>query len=89
MIETLADINKFKCATIAEAEMLGLCNAPDVLLAYQPIGPKIDRFINLIKHYPETNYSCLIDNYPAAKDIAPAWEMRLAPPADWLCRQHR
>ena len=29
-------INKFKCATIAEAEMLGMVAAPDVLLAYQP-----------------------------------------------------
>ena len=25
-----AGITKFKCATIAEAEMLGICNAPDV-----------------------------------------------------------
>lgn len=31
-----AGIAKFKCATIAEAEMLAMCYAPDVLLAYQP-----------------------------------------------------
>src|SRR5690242_12619441 len=36
-----AGITKFKCATIAEAEMLGLSGAPDVLLAYQPVGPKL------------------------------------------------
>src|SRR5436309_3559529 len=36
-----AGITKFKCATIAEAEMLGMCNALDVLLAYQPVGPKL------------------------------------------------
>src|ERR1051325_9928526 len=35
-----AGINKFKCATIAEAEMLAMVNAPDVVLAYQPVGPK-------------------------------------------------
>ena len=40
-----AGIRKFKCATIAEAEMLALCQAPDVLLAYQPVGPKLLRFI--------------------------------------------
>jgi D-serine deaminase-like pyridoxal phosphate-dependent protein len=40
-----AGINKFKCATIAEAEMLGIIHAPDVLLAYQPVGVKIQRFI--------------------------------------------
>ena len=45
-----AGINKFKCATIAEAEMLAQIKAPDVLLAYQPIGPKIQRFISLIKN---------------------------------------
>ena len=52
MLET--GITKFKCATIAEAEMLGLCKAPDVLLAYQPVGPKLERFIKLIKVYPDT-----------------------------------
>src|SRR5688572_21275392 len=35
-----AGIKKFKCATIAEAEMLARAGAPDVLLAYQPLGPK-------------------------------------------------
>lgn len=57
-----AGITKFKCATIAEAEMLGMCKAPDVLLAYQLTGPKIDRFIRLIRSYPETQFSCLFDN---------------------------
>ena len=67
-----AGITKFKCATIAEAEMLGLCKAPDVLLAYQPAGPKIDRFIQLIKAYPDTAFSCLIDNEFSLKEIAHA-----------------
>ncbi|EHQ24943.1 D-TA family PLP-dependent enzyme [Mucilaginibacter paludis] len=62
-----AGISKFKCATIAEAEMLALCNAPDVLLAYQPVGPKIDRFIALIKHYTATQLACLVDDYTVAE----------------------
>src|SRR4051812_31240775 len=53
-------IQKFKCATIAEAEMLALIKAPDVLLAYQPVGPKGKRFIQLIKKYPATRFSCLV-----------------------------
>ncbi len=65
-----AGITKFKCATIAEAEMLGMCKAPDVLLAYQPIGPKLERFIQLIKAYPTTKYSCLVDNLVAAIHIS-------------------
>lgn len=64
-----AGIRKFKCATIAEAEMLALCEAPDVLLAYQPIGPKIKRLMALIKQYPNTRFSCLVDNYKVATEI--------------------
>jgi D-serine deaminase-like pyridoxal phosphate-dependent protein len=65
-----AGIQKFKCATIAEAEMLALCNANDVLLAYQPVGPKLGRFIQLIKKYGDTKFSCLADNIVAARQMA-------------------
>ena len=65
-----AGINKFKCATIAEAEMLGEIKAPDVLLAYQPVGPKIERLISLIKRYPATKFFGLIDNIISAQAIA-------------------
>ncbi len=67
-----AGISKFKCATIAEAEMLALCKAPDVLLAYQPIGPKLKRFVQLIMKYPDTKFSCLVDNIGAAVEISGA-----------------
>lgn len=65
-----AGLSKFKCATIAEAEMLGLCGAPDVLLAYQPIGPNVERFISLQKQYPLSRFSCLIDHANAAELLA-------------------
>ena len=65
-----AGISKFKCATIAEAEMLAMCFAPDVLLAYQPVGPKLARFVELIKTYPSTQFSCLIDNTAEADDLS-------------------
>jgi D-serine deaminase-like pyridoxal phosphate-dependent protein len=68
-----AGINKFKCATIAEAEMLGIVGAPDVVLAYQPLGPKLHRFIELIRKFPSTQYSCLTDNISAAKEQADAF----------------
>ena len=63
-----AGVTKFKCATIAEAEMLAQCNAPDVLLAYQPLGPKLERFVSLIDKYPGTKFSCLTDNVAAADE---------------------
>jgi D-serine deaminase-like pyridoxal phosphate-dependent protein len=69
-----AGIKKFKCATIAEAELLAIGKAPDVLLAYQPVGPKLHRFIKLIHAYPQTRFSCLVDNDVAAKEISDAAE---------------
>jgi D-serine deaminase-like pyridoxal phosphate-dependent protein len=63
-------IYKFKCATIAEAEMLAMAGAKDVLLAYQPVGPKIHRLLELISAYPTTTFSCLIDSIQAAEAIA-------------------
>ena len=62
-------VNKFKCATIAEADMLAQCGAPDILLAYQPIGPKVSRLISLITQYPRLTFGCLTDNIAAAIQI--------------------
>lgn len=65
-----AGITKFKCATIAEAEMLGMGKAPDVLLAYQPVVPKLERFVKLILTYRDTKYACLVDNIHTATEIS-------------------
>lgn len=65
-----AGISRFKCATIAEAEMLAMEGAPDVLLAYQPIGPKAARMATLINRFPDTRFSCLTDNPGAATAMA-------------------
>ena len=69
-----AGIHKFKCATIAEAEMLGMIQAKDVLIAYPVIGPKIHRFKKLIQKYPGTHYACLIDSAEGARAISAAFE---------------
>jgi len=61
-----AGINKFKCATIAEAEMLARINAPDVLLAHQPVGPKAERLLQLVLNFPATVFSCVVDNMQTA-----------------------
>lgn len=65
-----AGITKFKCATIAEAEMLGMLHAKDVLLAYQPVGPKAKRLLTLVQQYPQTIFSCVTDNLDAAKILS-------------------
>jgi hypothetical protein len=42
--------------------MLALAGAMDVMLAYQPVGKKVDRFLNLMKTYPLCSFSCLLYN---------------------------
>ena len=63
-------INKFKCATIAEAEMLGMINAQDVLIAHQPVGPKAKRVLQLVRTFPNTQFSCIIDNLQTAEILS-------------------
>lgn len=64
-----AGIKAFKGATIAEIELLAIVGAKDILLAYQPVGPKVDRFLALVSHYPEVKFQCLLDHIDAAKAL--------------------
>src|SRR5689334_17573173 len=52
-----AGIDKFKCSTIAEAELLAREGAPDILFAYQPVGPNIARLCRLAADWPDTRFS--------------------------------
>lgn len=65
-----AGITKFKCATIAEGEILAMQGAQDVLLAYQPTGPKAERFCKLHRHFSATAFSCLIDNKRSLSELS-------------------
>jgi D-serine deaminase-like pyridoxal phosphate-dependent protein len=61
-LEVKQGIRKFKCATIAEAEMAAGAGAEDIMLAYQPVGPNIRRFFKLKGTYPGINFSCITDS---------------------------
>ncbi len=63
-------ITKFKCATIAEAELLATCGAPDILLAMQPVGVHIARFFELIAQYPNSKFSAIVDCESVIQEIA-------------------
>ena len=65
-------ITRFKCATIAEAEMTASCGAPDVLLAYQPVGPNVARFVQLLKQYPRTAFITIADDADAIDSLSRA-----------------
>ncbi|MCB2376584.1 D-TA family PLP-dependent enzyme [Hymenobacter sp. BT635] len=68
-----AGITQFKAATIAEAEMVALAGAPDVLLAYQATGPKVQRLGALRAAYPGTAFSCLVDTVSVAQELSRAF----------------
>lgn len=74
-----AGISKFKCATIAEAEMLASSGAKDILVAYPVVGPKIGRLLKLTKLFPSVVWSCLCDNALSAAALSAAWSDNPAP----------
>lgn len=65
-------ITKFKCATIAEAEMAAANGARDVLLAYQPVGPQIGRLLELAARQPTVAFSALVDTPATVQALSEA-----------------
>src|SRR5690606_36980096 len=55
-----------------EAEMVAAAGAPDVLLAYQPVGPKLARLLQLIQRFPQTTFSAIADNEETIRSISTA-----------------
>ncbi len=71
-MQMAAGISKFKCATIAEAEMVASCGATDVLIAYQLVGPNQPRLARLVQRFPECRFSVLVDHPIAARTLSDA-----------------
>ncbi|MBX9623906.1 MAG: D-TA family PLP-dependent enzyme [Gemmataceae bacterium] len=65
-----AGVTKHKCATIAEAELLASAGAPDVLIAYPVVGPNRGRVVELVRRFPGTRFSVLIDHPTATKALS-------------------
>jgi D-serine deaminase-like pyridoxal phosphate-dependent protein len=63
-------ITKFKCATIAEAEMVASCGARDVLIAYQLVGPNQPRLVRLMQKFPGCEFGVLVDHPAAARSLS-------------------
>lgn len=77
-------ITKFKCATIAEAEMTARCGAKDILLAIQPVGPNLKRFFELKAAFPESEISCIADNEQSIRGISGMAQSTGMETAVWL-----
>lgn len=61
-LQIAAGITKFKCTTIAEAEMTAEAGAREVLIAYQPVGPNVKRVAALVEKFPLTGFAALVDD---------------------------
>ena len=59
-------IANFKASTIAEAEVAAEVGAQSVLIAHQLVGPKVDRFLKLVEHFPSTRFETILDNTASA-----------------------
>jgi D-serine deaminase-like pyridoxal phosphate-dependent protein len=55
-------IARFKCATIAEAELCAVSGGKHILVAYPLVGPAIGRFIKLREKYPAAAFWAIGDN---------------------------
>ncbi|MBU62783.1 MAG: threonine aldolase [Opitutae bacterium] len=70
-LQVAKGITRFKCATIAEAEMTAISGGRDVLLAHQPVGPNLSRFLQLQDRFSEVSFSATVDS----EEVVEAFEL--------------
>lgn len=61
-MQLAAGLTRFKCSTIAEAEMTAQCGASAILLGYPQVGPNVLRFARLVQAFPQTRFLTVADN---------------------------
>lgn len=69
-MEREAGILKHKCATLREAEMLAQNGIEDILIAYQMVGPNINRFLSLQQRYPNADFKVIVDHQEAVTALS-------------------
>jgi D-serine deaminase-like pyridoxal phosphate-dependent protein len=67
-----AGIDKFKCATFAEAEMLARAGATDIFLAYNLVGPNIERAVQYVTQYPDVSLLVTADHRSPLEQLSAA-----------------
>jgi len=91
-MQMAAGITKFKCATIAEAEMVASCGACDVLIAYQLVGPNQPRLVGLMRKFSSCEFGVLVDHPLVARSLSEVFASAAMTASVWLdidVGQHR
>ena len=65
-------ITKYKCATIAEAEMTAGAGAGAVLLAFPCVGPNVARLVALAGKFPAVQFGAVADDAEAVRALGAA-----------------
>ncbi len=65
-------ITRFKCATIAEAEVAASCGPTDIILAYPLIGPNVERFLTVRRSFPAVRFWSIGDDLGSIKKVSDA-----------------
>lgn len=61
-LEVERGILKHKAATLAEAEMLADVGVDDIVLAYNPVGPNVDRVVAFRRRFPSVRFGVTADH---------------------------
>ena len=77
-------IKRFKCATIAEAEMTAEAGAPDVMLAFPAVGPTVNRLVELQQCFPAVTFSATADSQESISALDAAASGRSSAMSVWL-----
>lgn len=69
-LQIASGVRKFKCATLAEAEMTAQAGARDIFLAYPIVGPNRNRMVQLMQAHPNCRFSVAMDDASALEALA-------------------
>jgi D-threonine aldolase len=65
-------IDKFKTATLVETLMVAQAGGRDILWAYQPVGPNIVKFVELVQQFPAVRLATLLDDLAIGEQLSAA-----------------
>ena len=77
-------ITRFKCATIAEAELCAMTGGTQILVAYPLVGPAITRFMKLTCKYNKTSFWAIGDDLQQLELLGKAITSASQTPANTL-----
>jgi D-serine deaminase-like pyridoxal phosphate-dependent protein len=63
-------IEKFKCSTLSEVEMVAKCGGKDITLAMQPVGPQMPGLFSLKNKYPGSDISAIADDAEIIRSLS-------------------